>query len=196
MMSACGAARQPRYVEHVPTPPPRYELKGYSLVPSRDPGWIVAERNSEQIHFARRGANVDESYTIHAALTDLPTPLTAEELVRLMKARERNDIEADRFRLVTHEVVAQTHVGATCAKSYFLTQDLKPVRQSSRSDPMELEGSVLTCRHPGDPKIGVMIWYTQRRYLEDRDATFRTKAEVVLLSLEFTDPSRVPRVGF
>jgi hypothetical protein len=186
LLTACAPARRPATIEHVPTPPPRYELSGYSIVPLQESGWIVVERNSEQIHLARRGANVDESFTISAALTNLPTPLTADKLAQLMKSRESEDVQSDRFRLIRHEVVVQAHPDTVCAKSNFLALDSAPVRQSSRSDPIELEGSALTCRHPRDPKIGVMVGYTHRRYPEYRDAAFQTKAESLFNSLAFT----------
>jgi hypothetical protein len=185
-LSAC-VARKPPTVEYVPTPPPRYAARGYSLVPTDEPGWVIPLRNVEQIHFGKRGTNTDESFTIHAILIDLPTPLTASELAVLMKDRESRDAQSERMKLVKHEVTVSTHAGADCVRSYVLTIDGAPVRQSSRADPLEIEALVLTCRHPRDPKTGVSVGYTQRRYPEHQDPAFRSKAEIVLRSVEFTE---------
>ena len=186
VLSACAGPSPPN-VEHVPNPPPRYELRGYSVIPTKEPGWLILHRTSEQIGFGKRGASVDGTVAIRGALAVYPTALTVEELARREKALESEPLPPDRFRLLKFNVVIQAHSGASCVKVYWLIQDSAPVRRSSRTEPMEEETSELVCIHPKDPKTVVKVAYSQRRYPEDRDAAFPAIAEDILTSLEFAD---------
>jgi hypothetical protein len=75
---------QPRLPE-VPLPPERIFLKGFSLVPLNEQGWLIGARNPRLLSLGKIGKYPEENVVIRAMLFQLPAFQTNEDLVRLVQ---------------------------------------------------------------------------------------------------------------
>lgn len=186
LLGTSCASITPRFLE-VHIPPERISQQGYSLVPLNETGWLIGARNSYQLALLKRGEDPEGTLAIQATLVELPAFKTDEELARLVKERQAQDTDPQRFTTMTHEVTAYSQKGTTCVKSHLVTEDHAAVKRSATPGDMVLEALTLTCPHPNDQHVGVNVTYSQRYYPEQRDPAFLEKATRVLESIEFTE---------
>ncbi len=186
LLATSCASLAPR-LPAVPVPPQRISQKGYSLMPLNEPGWMIGVRNSYQLALLKRGEDPEGTLAIQATLVNLPAFSTDEELARLVKDRQAQDTDPQRFTVMKHEVTAYSQQGTACVKSHLVTEDHMAVKRSGTPGDMVLEALTLTCPHPKDRHVGVNITYSQRYYPEQKDPAFLGKATRVLSSIEFSE---------
>jgi hypothetical protein len=171
----------------LPLPPQRIYQNTYSLVPPNEPGWIVTGRRANELGLARGGDKPDETFAIQGSPIPLPAITSREDLVRFVhELLSRAD--ARRFKILKREVAEDRSRRETCTRSIFVTEDHAAVRRTSTPGPMILEALSLTCVHPKNPALAVMLTYSHRYYPEQNDPGLGEKAARVLSTLEFLDP--------
>jgi len=156
-------------------------------MPLNEPGWLIGARNSYQLALLKRGEEPEGTLAIQATLVKLPAFTTDEELARLVKERQAQDTDPQRFTVMTHDVTAYSQQGTACVKSHMVTEDHMAVKRSGTPGDMVLEALTLTCPHPTDQRVGVNVTYSQRSYPAQRDPAFLEKATSVLQSIEFAE---------
>ena len=172
--SSC--VKDPAFQE-LPRSSERISQKGYSLVPLKGEGWLIGMPNPDQLTLSKRGETPDETFAIQGLLVKLPPFADTEELVLFVgKDSQRRRTDPERFRMIRHEVSAQQQKGAACARSYALSEDVAPVKQSERAGNLFFETLTITCAHPRNPSIGVNVCYSHRWYVEHRDPRFVEKS--------------------
>lgn len=187
VLLAAGCSTQPRLRELGQTPQ-RVAQRGYSFLPPAEAGWVEALRNPQRVLLGKFGAHADENFTIHALTVEARAASRGADLARFVKQDQAKDVNLQRHRVLTHEVEAAAHEGASCATSYLASEDNAARKRSSRQDPMLIEAHSLTCVHPKDGNILVGITYSHRSYADDRDRQLQEKALRVFETLRFTDP--------
>lgn len=178
----------------VPTPPERILQNGYSLVPPNEKGWLIVERNAYQLALAKRGNNPDETIAIQALPFRLPRFKTEEEFIHFIQEGQAKDTGPQRFTILKHDVTPYPMQGTECAKSFMVTEDHAAVKRSSQPGNMLLEALILTCAHPSDQNVGISILFSHRHYPDQGDTAFVENAQLVLRSVEFSEPK--PRYFF
>ena len=171
----------------LPMPPARSIHLGFSLVPLNEPGWLVLADRPEQFALRKTGADPDEGYAVQGSTTSLPLFASPEAFLAEVVKRGTVDSPAGRFKLVAHSAQLVPAMGDMCARTHTVTEDRAPVRQSSRTGPMILEIYAITCAHPGNRAIGVMVGYSERYYPGQRDPRLEKSAEALLASVVLTD---------
>lgn len=165
----------------------RISQKGYSFIPLRGQGWVIGAPNPDQLTMSKRGETPDETFAIQGLLVKLPPFASTEELALFVNDSQTKGTDPERFKMIKHEVSAQHQKGTACAKSYALSEDVAPVKQSERAGHLFFETLTITCAHPRNPRIGVNVSYSHRSYAEHRDSRFVEHASWVLESMEFND---------
>jgi len=184
LVASCASTR-PQLAE-IQVPPERIKLNGYSLVPLNETGWMVAERNGDQLALARQGGNPDETFAIQAIPFKLPAYKSLDEFVSQIKEGQIKDTDPHRFKIVSHEVSAYPMMGADCAKAHMVADDSAATKRSGKTGDMVLEVTSLNCALPGKKDVGISIAYSQRNYPGQGDPAFEEKAASILDSVEFT----------
>ena len=185
MVLACAAGKaQPLAL---PLPPARSIHQGFSLVPLNEQGWLVLADRANQFALRKAGADPDESYAVQGGTTSFPVFASLEAFLAEMGKRGAADSPAGRYRLIAHSAQLAPDKGDMCARMHTVTEDQAPTRRSSRTDPMTIEIYAITCAHPGNRTIGVMVGYSQRYYPGHRDPQLETSADQLLASVTLTD---------
>jgi len=185
MVFACAAGHaQPLTL---PLPPARSTHLGFSLVPLNEQGWLVLADRPEQFALRKAGAEPDEGYAVQGSTTSLPAFASPEAFLAEVVKRGTADSVAGRFKLVAHSAQLAPATGDMCARTHTVTEDHAPVRRSSRSGPMILEIYAITCAHPGNRAIGVMVGYSERYYPGHRDPRLEKSADTLLGSVTLND---------
>lgn len=187
LVLASGCSTQPRLRELAPMPQ-RLTQRGYAFLPPAEAGWVEAVRNPRRVLLGKFGEHADENFTIHALIVEARETSRGPDLARFVKQDQARDVNPQRHRVLTHEVEAATHDGATCATSYLVSEDNAAHKRSGRQDPMLIEARSLTCIHPQDGDSLVGVTYSHRSYAEDRDPRLEEKALRVFATLQFTAP--------
>lgn len=187
VMTACGSVQSKPQELHVP--PERIVLKGYSLMPPNERGWLMAGRNQYQLALVKAGGTPDETIAIQAMPVKLPDFESPDDLVRLIKEGQAKDTDPKRFAIKKSDVVAYALKDSTCAKAYHVAEDNSAVKRSGKSGNMILEVLTLTCAHPKAKNVGVNVTYSHRHYPDQGGGNFEDKAMSVLESVEFTELS-------
>jgi hypothetical protein len=184
LVASCASTR-PQLAE-IQVPPERIKLNGYSLVPLNEKGWIVADRNGDQLALGRQGDNPDETFVIQAIPFKLPAYKTKDEFVSQIKEGQIKDTDPQRFKIVSHEVSAYPVKGADCVKAHMIADDSAATKRSGKTGDMVLEVTSLNCALPGKKDVGISIAYSQRNYPGQGDPAFEEKAASILDSVAFT----------
>lgn len=169
----------------IATPPQRIVQKGYSFIPLDEKGWYIIGRNEYQVVLGKYGEHPDERFALQAQPVDCPPFDTEEEFVRLIREEQSQNINSARFKVVSNEATPYPAGGATCVKSHLVTEDHAAVKRSSRSEPMVRDVYSLTCRHPRDASIGILLTLSQRGYRGQGDPQFADKASLLFNSIQF-----------
>lgn len=186
LVASCASTR-PQLAE-IQVPPERIIQKGYSLMPLNEKGWMVVERNGDQLALAKNGNNPDETIVIQAIPFKLPAYKSLDEFVGLIKEGQIKDTDPQRFKIVSHEVSVYPMKGVDCAKAHLVTEDRAATKRSGKTGDMVLEATSLNCALPGEQNAGISIAYSQRNYPGQGDPAFEAKATNILNSVEFADP--------
>lgn len=168
-------------------PPERITLKGFSLLPLNENGWLVGPGGPYRLALGRRSDNPDESSAILAVLTDVGSYDSKAEFVKIIKDNQAKDNDPQRFAIKQHDVSAINKFSTVCVRSHTLSIDNAASRRSGNTGDMTLEILSLSCAHPADKTIVVTASYSQRYYPGRRGSDFDRKAQAVLDSLEFND---------
>jgi len=185
MVLACAAVHaQP---QTLPLPPVRSNHHGFSLVPLNEQGWRVLADRPDQFALKKAGADSGEGYAVQGATTSFPAFASPEAFLAEMVKRGMADSPAGRFKLVAHSAKLAPDKGDMCARMHTVTEDQAPARRSSQTGPMTLEIYAITCAHPGNRAIGVMVGFSQRYYPGHRDPQLETSADKLLASVTLTD---------
>ena len=110
---------------------------------------------------------------------------THGKFVGVVKESINNDVDTTRFNTVKHETVFHSFQSAVCARSHLLHEDKKALTSSSKPGNMIMEMRVLTCGHPKDKQVGVMVIYSERYWPGDPDPKFDSRAEELMAGLLF-----------
>ena len=188
-VASCATPNKRPQLTEVTIPPERIVENGYSLMPLNEAGWMYGPRNSSQFSLVKKGANPDETYAIQGMLHPVPIFSTNEEFLQLVKRDQANDTPPQRFKLLTHDVTSFPMKGAVCARTYLSAEDHAAVKQSGNTGEMILEVLTLSCAHPSEPRVGIMVGYSHRHYPRNSDSTLIEKGTNVLNSVELFEPS-------
>jgi hypothetical protein len=175
----------------VQVPPERIRLKGFSLIPLNEHGWLISEQNPRQLLLGKAGLGKDlgESILIMASALQGTKPLRPDEdLIRIASEANVKNINPDRLRVIRNDVVAYPYKGAECAQSHVVMEDNAAASQVGKQGMMIQEAAGLICIHPKDKTLAVSLGCSHRYYPAQRDPMFLEKATRVLDSVEFDDP--------
>jgi hypothetical protein len=181
-----GCASSPQHLQELPSPPQKINQPGYSLLPLNEKGWFAGPRNQYQLTLGKYGSHADETFAIQGIASKLPEFISTDDFVRVVKEGQAADTDSSRFKIMEHQVVADSSRHAQCARSHLVTEDNNAVKRTSTSGPMVLEAATLTCAHPGNKILGISIIYSHRYYSGQADPAFMQKADQVMSSVEFT----------
>ena len=187
---ASCAPIQPRFPESLPEvqiPPQRISQRGFSLLPLNEKGWLVFRRSVSELGLGKFGETPEENVVIRAIFFKLPPFKTNEEFVRLIKETEVRNINPERLKIITHEVVNYPNKGTDCTKSHMAAEDYGAAKKVGKTGVMVQEALTLMCAHPKDKDVGINIGYSRRHYPGQGDPRFLEKATSVLDSVEFAD---------
>lgn len=171
----------------LPYPPQRIFQNAYSFMPPGELGWLVLARDAHQLAFARQGGNPDETYGIQGRLFRLPAHGSSEEFVQIIRQGLAAEADDKRFRILKHDVSADTSQQTRCARSHFVAEDSAAVKRTATPGTMILEVMTLSCAHPKNRDFAVTLVYSHRYYPGQADASFAEKAARLLSSLEFLE---------
>ena len=169
----------------VATPPQRMVQQGYSFIPLDEKDWYIIGRNEHQVALAKSGRHAGETFALQALPFDCPPFDTEDEFVRFIQEGLSQNTNPQRFKIVVNDASPYHTGGATCVKSHIVKEDHAAVKGSSRADPMVLDIYSLTCRHPHDASVGVMLTYSQRYYSGQGDPQLGNKATLLFNSIQF-----------
>lgn len=183
MLGSCAS------MQEVQVPPERLVLKGYSFIPLNEKGWLIRGRNPDQVVMVKPGANPDETIAIVARKYVEDSPLrSSEEIVSVLVEVEKKNSTSQRFKPLLQEIVPHQEKGSHCARSHIASEDHAPVRRTTRTDHMIIDGFTLACAHPKDNRTIVYVAISQRAYPGQGDQNLLAKAQQIFSSLEFSDP--------
>jgi hypothetical protein len=174
----------PKSLPVIETPPVRMHQTGYSILPLDEPGWEIGKKDRIELVIGKRG-NMDHTYVYRSLLVKLEPYTNPGEFVDVVKKSINNDVDTTRFNTVKHETVPHRFQSAICARSHLLHEDKKALKSSSKPGNMIMEMRVLTCGHPKDKQVGVMVIYSERYWPGDRDPKFDSRAEELMAGLLF-----------
>ena len=186
VLASCAATRP--LPPEVKLPPERIVQNGYSLMPLNEPGWMIGKRDKYQSFLVKLGANPDETFAIQGMMSKLTTFNTNAEFVQLVKEGQVKDKDAQRFKIISHEVTSFPMAGIECAKSHMIIEDHAAVKRTNDSRDMILEVLTLSCAHPSEKSVGVHGVYSHRHYPGQEDPAFIEKGMNVLNSVELFTP--------
>jgi hypothetical protein len=186
MIVSCAATKPS--IPEVKLPLERISLKGYSVMPLNEPGWMIAGRNYYRVDLAKAGTNPDETFAIQGMMSKLATFNTNTEFVQLVKEWQAKDTDAQRFKIISHEVTSFPMAGIECARSHMVIEDRAAVKRTNDSRDMILEVLTLSCAHPSDKSVGIHVTYSHRHYPGQEDPAFIEKGMSVLNSVELFAP--------
>lgn len=171
----------------LPFPAKRLSQKGFSFMPPNEPNWIIAGRNDSQLLLAKQRTLTDDSVSIVAVYVELPPAGSAADLVRHVRASDREVTEAQRYRVREHEVAEHGAGGVACVRSYMLVEDHAGERTARTIGALLVESVTLICPHPADRTLGVSLSWSHRFHPEDRDRQLLQKGMAMFDSIEFSD---------
>lgn len=171
----------------VPVPPQRMVLKGYSVMPLDEPGWVSIKGNDE-LMLSRYGASIDETQVVMASVVQVPPVRTPQELEQFFKRTMLDDVYSGRYEPVSQDIKSLTYQGASCVRSHLVSIDRYPVTFAEGDKTMMLESYQQLCLHPDAPQVGVVLEYSQHYYPGNNDPAFGDKAGKVFDGLRFRKP--------
>jgi hypothetical protein len=166
-------------LEEIELPPARITQKGYSFLPLNEKGWLLGHEAPSDFTLVKYGDDRDETSLIWAALVSLPASISLEDY------NHKNLGLDPRHKLTTHDVTSYSIDQAACARSHAVAEDYEAIRKSERHDVMILESVTVTCAHPGNKSVGVVVSFSQRYYPGHRDIEFIEKSESALKNIKF-----------
>ena len=188
MIVSCAATKPS--IPEVKLPPERILLKGYSVMPLNETGWLIAGRNEYQFALAKYGMNPDETFALQGMISKIPAFNTNAEFLQVVRDGQAKDTDPKRFKITKHEVTLLPMAGVVCAKSHLITEDHAAVKRSNDSRDMILEALTLSCAHPSDKNFGIHVTYSHRHYPGNEDAAFVETGMSVLNSVELFAPDK------
>ena len=184
-LAACHTMMKPP--QDLPYPPQRVFQNAYSFMPPGELGWRVLARDAHQLAFARPGSNPDETFSIQGRVFRLPAYGSSEEFVEVIRKGLAEQAGDKRYRVLKHDVGADSLRQASCARSHFVAEDHAAVKRTATPGVMILEVMTLSCAHPKNRDFAVTLVYSHRYYPEHADARFAEKAQRLLSSMEFLE---------
>lgn len=186
LLGACAAPPQ-RYPD-LEAPGARVEMRGYSFLAFEEPGWQVVHRSGEELALRKAAADPDESYVLQSALVRLGAWKDSQDFLEKIRQGQTNDVDPRRHRELRQDVQPYAGKGTECVKSTMSSLDTGALRPSRRQEPMRLLVLVLSCAHPADREMVVVLGYSHRHYPGHEDAGFAARADALFDSLTMTSP--------
>ena len=173
--------------QDLPFPPQRIFQNAYSFMPPAELGWKTLVRDAHQLALARAGSSADETLGIQGRMFRLPAFSSDAELVEIIRKGLAEQAADPRYKVLKHDLSAESLREASCARSHFVTEDLAAVKRTATPGVMILEVMTLSCAHPKNRNFAVTLVYSHRYYPQHADARFTEKAAAFLSSLEFLE---------
>lgn len=170
----------------ITVPPQRIVLKGFSLLPLNEKGWLIHTQNQFQLALKKRVAeHPKEESTILAVLTPLNNYKNEEEFLRLAKEKQVSFFNPKYFKISQNETHISNKKGTDCAKSHVIYENIVAANLRTTDEPAFLEVSSLICAHPKWKGAAILVNYSQQYYSGYKDPALLEKAETVFNSIEF-----------
>lgn len=182
ILSSCVTANK---ATEVILPPKRMSYSGFSFMPLDEQGWYIFAKTSNGVALSKRGSNDDETYAIVASGGTPPGGVTSNNLVDKFREQQREEMDGQRYKLISLNVSERSHKLAPCALSHRVVEDNEAVKRTNKSGAMILDEYSLVCLHPIEENMSILVTYSRRHYPEDEDATFENVGRNIFDSLEF-----------
>jgi hypothetical protein len=154
---------------------------GYSVVPPREKGWAIVDRDSYRLMLARPGPSLGESYVAVASLVLLPSDLDDRELflehIRLARSKE---YASNGIRILSNEESLFNEKGDYCVR-----YRSESVTGSGNPETLVNEAIGFYCRHPAETTIAIKAEYSYRHHVENEDRDLEEKARRFLEAVNF-----------
>jgi len=171
-----------------PDKPQRFELRGFSLAPPAavkdEKPWSVAKQTPDLLVLGKPGEFESEVFIVQAAVITLPSFSSADALLQHVKAAQKREMDPQRFRILKHEVSAQSMDGETCALSHMEAVDRAVAGTTGPTANTMLETLTLTCPHPKNRNTGINATYSHQYFPEDKDPRFVERGNAILGGLK------------
>ena len=184
---ASGCAPSRPMLVPVSLPPVRSTHLAFSLVPLNEPGWLVLASRPDLLALAKQGGNADETFAVQGSVMKFPEFASAAAFLAEVERYVSKPVPASRFKYVSHSIRPAPEKGDRCARAHSVFEDHAPVRHTSRTGHMILEGYFLMCTHPRNPAVAITVGFSQRYYPGSRDPQLEKSAETLLGSVTLVD---------
>jgi hypothetical protein len=166
--------------------PARLFQSGYSVVPPREKGWSILDRDNYRLILVKRGPSQNESYAAVAGLILLPSNLNNRDLyfehIRLARSRE---FESNGIRILSNQESMFDEKGDFCVRYRSETVAAGGSGVSDRPGSLVVEAIGFYCRHPAEPTVAVKAEYSYRHRPGNDDRELEEKAERFLKAVNF-----------
>jgi hypothetical protein len=109
-----------------------------------------------------------------AALTDFAADL------------HRTLLPAPRFRIRENDTSEIRIDDAQCVLTHIVAEDRDPETGSNVLTAMLVDTVSMVCMHPTSPDLGIGLTFTHRSFPEDEDKAFKSYAESILNTVQFS----------
>ena len=166
---ASGCAPSRPMLAPVSLPPARSTHLAFSLVPLNEPGWLVLASRPDLLALAKPGSNADETFAVQGSAMKVTVYASAEAFLSEVARYVSTPMPASRFKYLSHSIRPAPEKGGRCARAHSVFEDHAPVRHTSRTGHMILEGYFLMCTHPRNPAVAITVGFLHCYYPVSRD---------------------------
>ena len=167
----------------------RYFAVDYSFIPPGTDGWQLGDPGERRdMLMQERNKDRNEVNTITSSRFGIPTSITDEQLIQLIKKAVDYGSEIGvRYQVIELEAEPYARPDTRCARAHHAVEDKQALpANTSKRRLMIRTVETLICIHPAGPKVAVVLNYSHLHLPGKRDPEFIKKADDVFKSLAFT----------
>jgi hypothetical protein len=157
----------------------------FAMLPPPGAGWIIPDRNTTSISFAKEGRGQDETYAVSVFLVEIPKLAAREEFLAYVKSGREKNTDSKRFNIVQDNYAYYDGREDYCIQYHSITQDNAAQKRSNNKEPMLFEMVGFFCRHPQNKNAGIYFDYSHRYYSGNQDDNLVDMAKKTFNSLKF-----------